>query len=168
MKALAGFLGAAVGLLIVAVLGLLVFRHNVGAGSLGKGTGQASPPAPSDSSAPPKPDSAIRAPLSREQQLVADLDRQRTPYYHYLVQNYSDKIQRFWVREEYDTLDLVVNQTDDAALSDLIQRAVAPSAKDYGFRRVRFYSETQDSIHPYQLIAEATPDEVGRWNIFRK
>lgn len=168
MKAAAGFLGALVGLLIVCGLGYLLLRKPAaGTASAGTATSAGAPPlAPGGSPHPAQP---IAPPVSREEQLRQDLERKRIPYFHFLVTNFGSVIVRPAVLEDYDTLDLIVNRSDDATVSMLVTQAVAPSAKDYGFSRVRFYTPNPPgSVQPYTVFAEATDDGTGHWTVFKK
>jgi hypothetical protein len=50
-----------------------------------------------------------------------------------------------------------------------MREAVSPQARQYGFRRVRFYVRADaGSVDPYRLIAESSCDDTGRWIIYRK
>ena len=97
------------------------------------------------------------------------LGKKRLPFYRFLRQNYGQLIERFSVLEDYDTLDLVVTSGDERTLTGLIQNAIAPSAKQYGFRRVRFYTRNPPkSVDPFTVVAESSEDGSGRWNTFMK
>jgi hypothetical protein len=168
MKALAGVMGALIGLLLVGVGGYFALVRK--------------PPPPkqtvsqtgpdkslSDPSATPHPDKPVNAPVSREEQLKDELGEKRLPFFRFLRQNYGNIIERSSVLDDYDTLDLVVTKQDDATLQGVIQQAIAPSAKQYGFRRVRFYTRNApNAIEPFTVIAESSEDGSGRWNTFRK
>ncbi len=98
-----------------------------------------------------------------------ELGRRRLPFYRFLRENYSGTVEHFGVTDALDTLDLVVNRSDDATLQGLLSNAVGPNAKEYGFTRVRFYvPNPPGSADPTTLIAEASYDGAGRWNTFKK
>lgn len=116
-----------------------------------------------------RPDSRLEAPLSPEEQRRQELSEKRLPFYRYLRQNFSQFIERFAVTENLDTLDLVVTRDEDEMLNGLVREAVSPQAREYGFRRVRFYVRTAPgSSDPYRLVAESSCDDTGRWITFRK
>ncbi len=98
-----------------------------------------------------------------------ELGQKRLPFFRFLRQNYGNIIERFSVLEDFDTLDLVIKQDDDRTMAGIIQQAIAPSAKEYGFRRVRFYTRNApNSVEPFTIVAESSEDGSGRWNTFRK
>jgi hypothetical protein len=167
MKAAAAILGALAGLLIVGLGAYFVFglknRPAVPTANV--------PPAQAADTGPgtPHPGVAVDVPLSREEKLRDELNAKRLPLYRYLRQNYGDLIERFSVLEDYDTLDLVVKQADEKTLTALVQQAIAPSAKEYGFRRVRFYTRNApNAVDPFTVVAESSEDGSGRWNTFMK
>ena len=168
MKAAAGLLGAVVGLLLVGLAGYFALvRKTLSAAPR--------PPASAETTSPdmsggaPHPSTPVAPPMSREEQLREELGRKRLPFYRYLRDNYGDIIERFSVLDDFDTLDLVVKQADERTLTALIQRAIAPSAKQYGFRRVRFYTRNAPtSVEPFTVVAESSEDGSGRWNTFMK
>ncbi len=117
----------------------------------------------------PRPDSRLEAPLSPEERRRQELSEKRLPFYRYLRQNFSQYIERFAVTENLDTLDLVVTREEDDILNGLVREAVSPQAREYGFRRVRFYVRAAPgSVDPYRLVAESSCDDTGRWITFRK
>jgi len=119
--------------------------------------------------APPRPDRPIDAPLTREELARAELNRKRLPFYRFLRERFGDLIQHFAVTDEPDTLDVVLSRADDDALQTVLQQAVGPSARQYGFRHVRFHiMNPPGEAEPLALIAEASCDESGRWTTFRK
>lgn len=174
--------GLAVGiaLLIVAALTWAIWPYVIpGASRSGAassvGTSPSSPASSTTSSSSggvleaPRPETPLQAPLSAEERRREELGQKRLPYYRFLRQHFSDAIERFAVTEALDTLDLVIARDDEETLSGLVQNAVAPSAYQYGFRKVRFYVRNPiGSVEPFRLIAETTRDESGRWNTFRK
>jgi hypothetical protein len=166
MKAAAAILGALAGLLIVGLGAYFAFGRKAPARS-------APPPLPAQSAAAdagaPHPGAAVDVPLSKEEKLREELGAKRLPFYRFLRQNYGNLIERFSVLEEFDTLDLVVTQADERTLTALVQQAIAPSAKEYGFRRVRFYTRNgPNSVEPFTVVAESSEDGSGRWNTFMK
>ena len=123
----------------------------------------------SASSGPPKPDRPINAPLTREEEIRQEFSRKRLPFYKFLRDNYSELIKNFAVTESVDTLDLEVTKSDSETLANIISNAVSPTAKQYGFRKVRFYvPNPPNSVQPVTLVAESTYDDAGRWNTFMK
>jgi hypothetical protein len=169
MKVLAGIIGAMAGVLIVVLIAMVVVPRLRGAAASGPlAQGSAAPPT-SGSSAPPRPDQPITAPKSREEELREELAQKRIPFFRFLRENYGDQIENFSVLDDYDTLDLVVKRSDDPSLTHILQNAVAPTAKEYGFRRVRWYVKNRlGSLEPFSIVAESSYDEGGRWNTFRK
>jgi len=174
MKAVAGVFGALVGLAIVAGLGFVLFSHPASgpanAGSrVGRPDFDPSASATSADAGAPRPEQPLSAPLSREAQLRQDLSRKRIPYFRFLHDNFGDTIEHFSVLDDLDTLDLYVSRSDNKTLMDVVQRAVAPRASEYGFRRVRFYvPNPATAATPFAIVAEATDDGSGRWSIFQK
>lgn len=165
MKAAAGLLGAVIGLLLVGLAGYLALGRKAPA------TAPQPPVSVPDAglSGPPTPAAPVTAPLSREDQLREELGRKRLPFFRFLRDNYGEIIERFSVLEDFDTLDLVVKQADERTLTSIIQQAIAPSAKQYGFRRVRFYTRNPpNSVEPFKVVAESSEDGSGRWNTFMK
>lgn len=168
MKVVAGVVGGLVGVLIVVVIAMTVIPRLRGHAGVPGPTAEAAT-GTNTSSGPPKPDQPLNAPKTREEQLRQDLAQKRVPFFKYLRQNFSDQIDHFSVLDDYDTLDLVVNKSDDQTISTLLQNAIGPSAREYGFRRVRWYTKNAvGSIEPYTIVAESSYDEGGRWNTFRK
>jgi len=161
-----------VALLIVAALTVLLWPRLVPASTpgpfpkLGEGAGSGGATGVVDA---PRPTHPLHAPLSREEQVREEFAEKRVSFYRFLRQNYADVVEKFAVIEALDTLDLVVSRDDDETLNRLVEEAVSPSAKDYGFRKIRFYVRNPaDSVEPFLLVAESTWDGSGRWNTFRK
>jgi hypothetical protein len=165
MKAGAAILGALAGLLIVGIGAWIAFGRKAPA---------LLPAAPSSTvqaadSAAPHAGAPVNVPLSKEEKLKEELGEKRLPFFRFLRQNYGDLIERFSVLEDYDTLDLVVRRADERTLTGLVQQAIAPSAKEYGFRRVRFYTRNApNAVDPFTVVAESSEDGSGRWNTFMK
>ena len=168
-------LAVVIGLLIVAAAAWLLWPR------IGPSKAAAVSPAPPGSGADnigarpgrvteaPHPGSPLRAPMTAEEQVRQDLSDRRVPFFRFLRQNYSDVIEHFSVLDTPETLDLVVSREDDPTLKLVIQNAIEPNAKEYGFRRVRFYvRNTHTSVEPFTLVAESTDDGSGHWNTFRK
>ena len=167
MKVVAGIIGAVVGVVIVAVVAMTLIPRLRGNAATAPGGTPAE--ASSANAGPPKPDQRINAPKTREEELREELARKRVPFFRYLRQNFADQIDHSSVLDDYDTLDLVVKKTDDQTLTALLQNAVAPSAREYGFRRVRWYVRNPvGSADAFTIVAESSYDEGGRWNTFRK
>src|SRR3569832_1259504 len=98
MKAMAGALGAVVGLLLVGLAAYLAL-------------GRKPPPVPMhpaasevDRGLPGQPGAGgpIVAPASREEQLRDERGKKRLPFYRYLRQNYGEVGERFSVLEDFD------------------------------------------------------------------
>ena len=160
--------GAIAGLLIVGVVGFLLYPRIAG---------PAAPPAnartgasaPESNGQPPSPNRPLDAPRTAEEDVREDYSRKRLPFFRFLRENYGQVIQRFAVTESIDTLDLQVTVTDDESLRRIVSEAVSPTAKQYGFRKVRlFVANPPGNPDPVALIAESTFDDAGRWNTFRK
>lgn len=117
----------------------------------------------------PQPDNSLRAPVSKEEELRQQFSEKRIPFYRFLRENYSSVVQSFAVTEDLDTLDLVVKRTDSDTLQMLVTNAVGPNAKEYGFRKVRFFATNRvGAVNPVTLIAESTYDGASRWTTFQK
>jgi hypothetical protein len=164
--------GAIAGLLIASMVAWFVFGHKSAPSSnLSAGT-QERADAKQDSSfstAIPKPDRPLNAPQTKEEQVREEFARKRLPFYKFLRDNYSAVIRNFAITESIDTLDLEVTKSDSDTLSNIISNAVSPTAKEYGFRKVRFYvANPPNSVQPVTLVAESTYDDAGRWNTFMK
>lgn len=162
-------LAVGIGLLIVAALTLLLWPR-LAPGRIRAGDALPAPSraAPGVTEAP-QPERPLEAPRSREEQIREELSQKRLPFYRFLRQNYADLIDRFAVIEALDTLDLVVTRDDDETLNLLVRDVVAPTAREYGFRKIRFLVRNpEDSVEPFRLIAESTDDGSGQWNTFRK
>src|SRR2546423_512447 len=107
---------------------------------------------PARSSAPPTLDKPILAPLSQEEEIREAMGRKRIPYYKFLRNNYSEVVRHFAVTDNLDTLDLEVARSDNAMLQTILSNAVAPYARQYGFRKVRFYTANPPrSVQPVTL-----------------
>jgi len=159
MRAVGALLGVAVAIAAVWVA-LAVLRGR---------PAPTAPPAGSARSADAGPPSSIEAPLPAEEETRRNLDRRRLPFYRLLRDQYADVVLRFGVTGDLDTLDLVVTQADDATVNGLISSVVAPNAKAYGFRRVRFFVRSpRESVDPLTLVAEASQSDAGVWTTWRK
>jgi hypothetical protein len=171
MKALAGWTGMLVGLLIVGGIAYLARPYLM--------PGRSPAPAPNAGSAAsagssgqtgaPQPDHPVAIPSTEEERLREELFKQRVPYFKFLTEKYAGVIERFSVPDDHRTLDLVVTRPDETAITGLVEQAVAPSARQYGFRRVRFFMHSPaGSTESLTLVAETTCDGSGRWNTFMK
>jgi hypothetical protein len=50
-----------------------------------------------------------------------------------------------------------------------VREAIAPTARQYGFERVKFYVRNPiGTVEPYRVVAESSWDGAGRWNTFMK
>ena len=124
---------------------------------------------PARSAAPPTLDKPIQAPLSQEEEVREAMGRKRIPYYKFLRDNYSELVRHFAVTDNLDTLDLEVARADNGTLQTILSNAVAPYARQYGFRKVRFYTANPPrSVQPVTLVAESADDGSGHWNTFLK
>lgn len=167
MKAMAGIFGALVGLLLVGAVGYLLLRPPAPAKSDSPGAGSSS--ASGHNGGVPHPDKPIEAIKSKDDLMKEDLAKRRIPYYRFLHQNFDDSIEHFSVLDDYDTLDVVLKSGDNAILMHVLQKGIAPTAKEYGFRRARFYTRNAPTDpQPLTLLAEASEDGTGRWNAFMK
>ena len=64
---------------------------------------------------------------------------------------------------------MVVKKGDTQTLTNLVSAAIAPTAKSYGFRRVRFFTRNAPtSVDPLTVVAEASDDGSGQWHTFLK
>lgn len=164
--------GALAGLLIAALAAYLIFVRKPATPATTHNGSSQSASAGSDTIQPfggPKPDRPLNTPQTKEEEVREEYARRRLPYYKFLKDNYSDIVKNFAVTENLDTLDLEVTKTDDETLANIISNAVSPTAKQYGFRKVRFYvPNPSNSVQPVTLVAESTYDDAGRWNTFKK
>lgn len=160
-------LGVVLGLLIVGLATLLLVRFSGHAHGPAVGVSAAS--GGIDPSQAPRPDHPIGAPLTREQEVRQQFAAKRIPFFRFLKENYGNVVIHFAVTDDVDTLDLAVTSADDQTLKTIVENAVSPTAKQYGFRRIRFYTlNPQGSVEPATLVAESTYDDAGHWNTFRK
>ena len=165
--------GAIAGLLIAAFAAYMIFvRKPPLPTAPSPGSSQPAPSTPDGSQTigGPRPDRPLNAPLPKDEETREEFARRRLPYYKFLKDNYSGLIKSFAVTENLDTLDLEVAKSDDETLRTIISYAVSPTAKQYGFRKVRFYvPNSPNSVQPVTLVAESTFDEAaGKWNTFQK
>ncbi len=162
MKALAALLG--VGLVVVASV-LLWPRLT----AMTRGSSGVRKPSVETASTAVGNDSALKAPLTADEQKREELATQRVPFYRMLRADFPDLVVRFGVTESLDTLDLVVSGEEPARITAVVDNAVAPSAAKYGFRRVRFLvANPPHSIEPFRVVAESADDGSGNWNTFLK
>lgn len=128
--------------------------------------------APYSSSEPPGPvrlERAIRAPRTVEEEVREQLSEKRLPYFRQLRRDFPDLILRFGVTEAPDTLDLVIARDDNELIQRVVQYAVSPNARDYGFRRVNIYVPAPEgALDPFVKVAEATVDDAGNWRTWKK
>lgn len=162
-------LGVAAGLLIAIGVTYLLYMLLGNPGGHKMPSTNAWPTSSSGLAEAPQPSRPLYVPRTREEKVREKLAEERLPYFRYLRRNYAGIIEQFAVRERLDTLDLVIAHDDDETLRALIHSAIAPSAKLYGFRKVRFFTrKSEPAVEPLLLIAEATRDDGREWNIFRK
>jgi hypothetical protein len=166
MKACAGVAGVLVGLAIVVLVALVILpRLKPGAGA---STG-AEPAGPTARTGDPLPGERINAPKSETERMQAEIERKRIPYFRMLHDRFGDYIERASVLDDIDTLDLIVKKSDMDTIQWLVQNAVGPTAREYGFERVRFYvSNPINRTEPFSIVAESAWDGSTRWNTFLK
>src|SRR5262249_4708691 len=144
--------GALVGLLIAGFAAYFIFAHKPASKSnAADGSFQTSSTSSEGGASfgGPKPDRPLTAPHTDAEEKREEYARRRLPYYKYLRENWSELIKNFAVTEDLDTLDLEVNKTDSETLSRIVSEAVSPTAKQYGFRKVRFYvPNPTNSVQP--------------------
>jgi hypothetical protein len=159
-------LGAICGLLIVGVAAYFLLRPASPASvrAAPGGTGQSG-----NGTQLRTPDQAIHAPLTHEDEIREELGNKRLPFYRFLREKFGEQIQHFGVTEQLDTLDLQVATADDQTIKYILENAVTPTAKQYGFKKVRFYIPNPPSLsEPMTLVAESTDDGSGQWTTFKK
>jgi hypothetical protein len=116
-----------------------------------------------------RPERAIRAPRTVEEEVREQLSEKRLPYFRQLRRDFPDLILRFGVTEAPDTLDLVIARDDNELIQRVVQYAVSPNARDYGFRRVNIYVPAPEgALDPFVKVAEATVDDAGNWRTWKK
>lgn len=109
----------------------------------------------------------VPVPIEAAERERQRLSEQRVPFYRELRAKWSHAIERFAVLDEQDTLLVVVTRSDDDAVRALVEQAIAPSARQYGFRRARLMTaDPVSGAEPYRLIAEASCDDTGRWTVY--
>ena len=63
---------------------------------------------------------------------------------------------------------VVVEKADTESITSLVSNAISPTARRFGFRRVKFYTRNPPgSVEPLDLKAEASYDDAGHWNTFK-
>jgi hypothetical protein len=161
------FLGAITGFIIVGVIAFLLWPRV-------KPTALPPPGDPGLSGLegsgglPPKPGQAMDPILSEEDRLKQEIATKRIPFFRFLHDNFGAIIENFGVTEAPGTLDVVVAKEDDETLLTVLQQAVGPTARQYGFNKVRFFGHRQDPLKPLALVAESTLDGSNNWTTFRK
>lgn len=71
--------------------------------------------------------------------------------------------------EDPATLDLYAARDEPGTSLAMLNVALKADAGYYGFRHIRFYAPNPpQSIERYRLDAEASPDNTGTWQIFKK
>jgi hypothetical protein len=166
MKACAAIAGIIVGLAIVVVCGIyIVPRFQAGSGAAAVPHSDFPPKSGSSSG----PGERIETPPSETERMKKEIERKRIPYFRMIHDKFSDKIVRASVLDDIDTLDLVVKKGDTETLQWIVQNAVGPTAREYGFERVRFYvANPLSKTEPYTIVAESSWDGSTRWNTFLK
>lgn len=166
MKACAALAGVVIGLAAVVLVAMFLVVPRLKAGN-----GPHLPVTSSASSGNPQfgpPPERIEMPKSDIEKMRQDIDRKRIPFFHMINEQFSGEIDHAAVLKDVDTLDLVIKKDTQEAIMAIIQSAVAPTARDYGFTRVRFYVRNPvGSVEPYRVIAESSWD-ANRWNTFLK
>ena len=164
MKACAAVAGVIVGLVIVALAAfVLMGRMKPGAAPVRADNG------PAESSGPTAPSERINTPKSEDERMKAEIERKRLPYFKLLHDRFSEQIERAFVLDDIDTLDLIVKKGDQDTVQWLVQNAVGPTAREYGFERVRFYVDNPlNRTEPFKIVAESAWDGSTRWNTFLK
>jgi hypothetical protein len=165
MKACAAIAGVIVGLSIVVFAALYVIpKLQSKPGSPGSGTPTSTTGGGSGLSG-----GRIETPASDTERMKKEIDRKRIPFFRMIHDNHSDKIVRASVLDDIDTLDLVVKKGDADSVQWIVQNAVGPTAREYGFERVRFYvANPLSKTEPYSIVAESSWDGSTRWNTFLK
>ena len=165
MKVVAALLGIAV----VAGIGfVLIPRGARGPGQTAVASGIEPEAVRTARQGPVVPGRQIEAPLSKEEEVRLELSDKRLPFFRNLRERFADTVQHFGVTGDPDTLDLVVEKADNETLQYLITQAVSPTGRQYGFRRVRFFTRNPvGSVEPLNLVAESSYNDAGRWDTFR-
>jgi hypothetical protein len=166
MKACAGAAGAVVGLVLVSLVALyLVPRLKAGSNNSPSSTQVSA----GDNRATGVPSERLDVPKSETERLKGEVERKRIPFFQMIHDRFGDQIERASVLDDVDTLDLVVKKGDPDTVQGLVQNAVGPTARQYGFERVRFYvSNPISKVEPYKIVAESSWDGSSRWNTFLK
>jgi hypothetical protein len=171
MKLVAAVAGLLVGLLLVGAAGMwLAPRLRPATQTLAAPAGVV-PDRSSGMPAPATRDPAtpLRTPRSEDQRLRDAVTRQRIPFYRFLHDQFADSIEHAAEMTDVETIDLVVRKADNETILHIVQQALAPRARQYGFERARFYVRNpRGSADPYTVVAEASHDGSGRWNTFWK
>jgi len=136
----------------------------------------ASPAAsPNDAAQPVKPrDTAgggpIAPPLTAEEKEHETLESRRAPLYGKLHKDLGAALKA--VRPSDDdaaTLDLYAAQDAPGNTIMLLNMALQTNVAYYGFRHIRFFAPNPPgAIELYRLDAEASADNAGNWQTFKK
>jgi hypothetical protein len=115
------------------------------------------------------PSERIDPPLSDTDRMRKEIDRQRVPFFHMIHEKYGDQVERASVINAIDTLDLVIKSEDPQNIQWIVQQAIGPTARQYGFEKVKFYVRNPvGTVEPFRVVAESAWDGASRWNTFLK
>ena len=175
MKFIGGLISFLIAIAIVVMVGLWLIPKHQSALSNSSSTNVPDKFLPTsqsgsrDSSGSTSPDSKITIPGSDSQRLRDEIGKKRIPFFHMLSEKFARTIVRASVLDDIDTIDLVIPKPDNETVLGIVQNAILPTARDYGFTRVRFYVRNEvGAIDPYRVIAETTFDGTSHWNTFWK
>jgi hypothetical protein len=114
----------------------------------------------------------IDVPLTSEQRTKQDLEARRGPLYAWIRANMAETLVGWEpANAEPATLDLFLARTDSATpvMSSCMEKLINPYATRFGFNHIRFYLPSPaNSIDPWHIDSEATPDENGTWHLYKK
>jgi hypothetical protein len=115
-------------------------------------------------------DRPVEPPRTTEQREKEDIEARRGPYYSWIKRTLGDRLDGWQpAHDDPATLELYLMRNDPRMITRLLEVAVQPYARQYGFVHVRlFLPNPPGSVDRYRLYAEANPDENGAWHAFIK
>ncbi len=175
MKYIGGLISGLIAIAIVVVVGFWIVPKHKSALDASNDSSASEKPIASpqannnDIQSPISPDKKISVPSTESQRLRDEIGKKRIPFFHMLSDKFSDIITRSSVLDDIETLDLVIAKPDNVTVLGIVQNAIQPTARDYGFTRVRFYVRNETAaIDPFRVVAETTFDGTSHWNTFWK
>lgn len=112
----------------------------------------------------------LAPPISKEQQEIAEYERQRAPLYTFLREKCGLLVVDGQpALDDRATLSLYCTRSDSTIVTDVLTQIVKPYVYSYGFRHVRFYLPTpRGQVERWHLAAEAQAVGPHSWQAFEK